>query len=84
MPEQDRLGQFRKFDPFPALKTLREEDIDDKSKQDWLAKAFVLVQTTWFITQCIARKVENIAVTELELTVCAYAVLSAVIYGFWW
>jgi hypothetical protein len=68
----------------PELRKLREEDIVDKSKQDWLAKGFVLVQATWFVTQCIARQVQNIAVTELELTACAYALLSAVIYGFWW
>jgi hypothetical protein len=44
----------------------------------------VLAQTTWFVTQCISRKVQNLALTELELIACAYAVLSAVIYGFWW
>jgi hypothetical protein len=71
-------------DEFPGLKTLNEEDISDRSKQDWLAKGFVLAQTTWFVTQCIARKVQNIDLTELELVACAYALLSAVIYGFWW
>ena len=77
----------KRYDPqfdFDGLKILQEEDINDKSKQDWLAKGFVLAQTIWFVTQCIARRVLHLALTELELTACAYAVLSAVTYGFWW
>ncbi|GJJ16224.1 hypothetical protein Clacol_010520 [Clathrus columnatus] len=67
-----------------ALKSCRDEEILDKSKRDWLAKAFAVAQTTWFVIQCIAREVQHLPLTEIELMTCAYALLSAVIYIFWW
>ncbi|GJJ09980.1 hypothetical protein Clacol_004205 [Clathrus columnatus] len=67
-----------------SLLSFREEDIQDKSKQDWLGKAFVLAQTIWFVTQCIARKIQHLPLTEIELIGCAYAALSTGIYFFWW
>ncbi|GJJ06825.1 hypothetical protein Clacol_001021 [Clathrus columnatus] len=67
-----------------TLVDCRREDIQDKSKQDGLAKTFALIQTIWFVVQCIARKVENLPLTEIELMTCAYAILSVAIYVFWW
>ncbi|GJJ06819.1 hypothetical protein Clacol_001015 [Clathrus columnatus] len=67
-----------------SLLSFREEDIQDKSKQDWLGKTFVLAQTIWFVTQCIARKIQRLPLTEIELIGCAYAALSTGIYFFWW
>lgn len=32
-----------------------EPEIKDKGKSDWLAKSLVLIQTSWFVMQCIAR-----------------------------
>ncbi|GJJ06793.1 hypothetical protein Clacol_000989 [Clathrus columnatus] len=64
-------------------KTL-EKDIQGRSKQDSLAKTFALVQTTWFVTQCITRRAQHLPLTEIELMACAYAALNAAIYFFWW
>ncbi|KDQ49521.1 hypothetical protein JAAARDRAFT_200800 [Jaapia argillacea MUCL 33604] len=49
---------------FPRIK---ESDIQDKSKLDALSKALIVVQTTWFILQCVARVLEQLPVTELEI-----------------
>ena len=59
-------------------------EIEDKGKSDWLAKTLVLLQTSWFIMQCIARAHEHLPVTHLEIVTLAYAAMNFVIYGFWW
>ena len=61
-----------------------EKEIKDKGKSNWLAKALVLVQTTWFVMQCIARGIRHLPVTELEIVTLAYATMSFGIYLFWW
>ena len=59
-------------------------EIQDKGKSDWLAKSLVLLQTSWFIMQCIARAREHLPVTHLEIVTLAYAAMNFVIYIFWW
>ena len=59
-------------------------EIEDKGKSDWLAKSLVLLQTSWFIMQCIARARKHLPVTHLEIVTLAYAAMNFVIYIFWW
>ena len=61
-----------------------EAEIKDRGKSDWLAKSLVLLQTSWFVMQCIARAVEHLPVTHLEIVTLAYAAMNFVIYIFWW
>ena len=61
-----------------------EAEIKDKGKSDWLAKSLVLLQTSWFVMQCIARAIEHLPVTHLEIVTLAYAAMNFVIYIFWW
>ena len=65
-----------------TMPTLAE--IEDKGKSDWLAKSLVLLQTSWFVMQCIARGIEQLPVTHLEIVTVAYAAMNLVIYAFWW
>ena len=61
-----------------------EAEIKDRGKSDWLAKSLVLLQTSWFIMQCIARGIKHLPVTHLEIVTLAYAAMNFVIYVFWW
>ena len=61
-----------------------EAEIKDKGKSDWLAKSLVLLQTSWFVMQCIARAIKHFPVTHLEIVTLAYAAMNFVIYAFWW
>ena len=61
-----------------------ETEIKDRGKSDWLAKSLVLLQTSWFVIQCIARGVKHLPVTHLEIVTLAYAAMNFVIYVFWW
>jgi len=60
------------------------EEIKDKSKGDVLSKALVIVQTGWFVLQCIGRGVQHLAITELEVVTLAFAALNLGTYWFWW
>ncbi|KDR72294.1 hypothetical protein GALMADRAFT_74058 [Galerina marginata CBS 339.88] len=66
------------------MPTITEAEIQDRSKGDGLAKALVIVQTTWFITQCIARRASGLVLTQLELITLALAALNSIMYFFWW
>jgi hypothetical protein len=70
--------------PAVTKKRILEAEIQDKSKGDGLSKTFALVQTMWFILQCISRATENLPVTELEVATCAFAVLNFATYILWW
>ena len=64
--------------------TITAAEIQDRAKGDFLSKSIAILQTSWFIIQCIARGVQGLAITELELVTLALASLNGVIYYFWW
>jgi len=66
---------------FPRIS---KAEIEDRSKGDVISKGLGFLQTSWFVTQCIARRAQGLPVTELELVTVAFAVLSVVIYILWW
>jgi len=66
------------------LRKISEGDIKDRSKGDILSKLIAILQTTWFILQCIARGQQKLTLTELELVTLALASLNAITYVFWW
>jgi hypothetical protein len=61
-----------------------ETELKDRGKSDGLTKLIVLVQTLWFVVQCIARGTQHLPLTELEVVTLAYTMLNFFIYVFWW
>jgi hypothetical protein len=76
----EKLVQSGAID-FPKI---AEKEIEDRSKGDIISKGLAVFQTGWFITQCIARGAEHLAITELEIMTVAFAFLNFVTYIFWW
>ncbi|KAF9460305.1 hypothetical protein BDZ94DRAFT_1137939, partial [Collybia nuda] len=60
------------------------EEIEDHSKGDEISKGLALLQTGWFILQCIARARQHLPLTELEIVTLAFAALNVVIRVIWW
>jgi len=89
---KDQNGQVLTIDRFKELierpdfdlPDIPEEDIEDRSKGDVLFKLIAILQTSWFIIQCIARGQQRLALTELELVTLALASLNAVTFAIWW
>ncbi|KAF8644825.1 hypothetical protein AX16_008243 [Volvariella volvacea WC 439] len=71
-------------DEVKEMPRIRKKEIQDRGKGDVLAKAIVILQTSWFVAQCIARRVEDLVLTELELVTLAFAALNVVTYILWW
>jgi len=67
-----------------AWPDITEEEINDRSKGDYLSKGIVVLQTTWFIVQFFARVASKLAITELEVVTLAFSTLIGVIYYLWW
>lgn len=61
-----------------------EEEIQDRSKTDWLGTSLVILQTGWFVMQCIARGKTHLPLSELEVVTLAYMVVNVWIYIVWW
>jgi len=67
------------------LSVVTEARINDHSKADGFAKGLALLQTCWFIIQCVARFSDSrLTLTELELVTAALAILGLVMYFLWW
>ena len=83
-PLHPLLARDLKRDDIYPFTMPTEAEIRDRGKSDWLAKSLVLLQTSWFIMQCIARAIGHLPVTHLEIVTLAYAAMNFVIYIFWW
>ncbi|SJL18581.1 uncharacterized protein ARMOST_22178 [Armillaria ostoyae] len=66
------------------LVAISPETIEDKSKGDALSKTFSILQISWFILQCVARAMQHLPITLLEMTALAFAGLSIIMYFLWW
>ncbi|KAI9507278.1 hypothetical protein F5148DRAFT_1285455 [Russula earlei] len=74
------MGGFMETGPSEIAKA----EIQDKSKGDVVSKMLVIANTSRFVVQCIARGVQGLPVTELELVTVAFATLNFVMYLLWW
>ena len=63
---------------------ITEEEIADRSKGDALSKIIFILQSSWFIFQCIERRVQALTLTQFELTTLALASLNAITFILWW
>ena len=78
------LSDLSQCDDYESFTMPTKAEIEDKGKSDWLAKSLILLQTSWFVIQCIARGIEHLPLTHLEIITLAYAAMNFVIYIFWW
>lgn len=62
---------------------ISEKEILDKSKADPTTKTIACLQSGWFVTQCIARGIEHLPVSPLEIITCAIILCTATTYFFW-
>ncbi|KZP19179.1 hypothetical protein FIBSPDRAFT_744307 [Athelia psychrophila] len=60
------------------------DELEGMSKGDARSKSIAVFQTLWFVAQCIARRIENLAITNLEIMTLAYTVMTMAMYTAWW
>jgi len=62
----------------------RDRDVKDRAKADSFAKAFTVLQSTWFLCSMIARWASSLPVSPIELATVAYVFCGVLIYGVCW
>jgi hypothetical protein len=79
-------NELRKFieEESVDMPFITKEDIEDRSRADVLSKGIALLQLVWFILQLIARLVQRLPITLLEIDTLAVVILTCVAYGLWW
>lgn len=64
---------------------LAKEDIQDKSKTDWVTKGIAILQVTRIILNVIVRHAIKLPITQMEIATIAFAVMAIFIYLVnWW
>lgn len=66
------------------LPDISEESILDKSKAHWLAKSILLIQALWFCANALARLIQGLSISLLEVTTFAHAFCTLITYALWW
>lgn len=78
------IAMFKELIKDPDFRiNITEEELNDKAKGDFLSKSIAFLQVSWFIAQCIARFVQRLGVTELEVLTLALASVNGIMYFFW-
>ncbi|RGP63631.1 hypothetical protein FLONG3_9844 [Fusarium longipes] len=62
---------------------IRKVNIDDKSKANTIQKALVLLQVTWMVTQCLARRIYNLPLSLLEIHTIVHVICAMFLYACW-
>ena len=84
LTHKDVISMLKKENENEKFSLPLEEEIQDRSKSDWLAKTIALLQTLWFVTQCVARGIDNLPTTELEIVTLAYTAINVGMFIAWW
>ena len=79
-----QICELRREGFLPKLPYISKEELDDKSKGNSFIKAIALFQIIWATIQIIVRAVRNIAISQLELAVIAFATCAVIIYLLYW
>lgn len=90
---QTDTGPPKRFDPADLVDMINDgtvetpmvsdADINDHSKASWLTKSLALLQVIWFVTQLLARAIERLPVTTLELFTMSIIVCALATYAFY-
>jgi hypothetical protein len=59
-------------------------DIEGRSKGDALSKGIAILQLGWFVLQLVARYIQHLPITLLEIDTLAIVSLACIAYGLWW
>ncbi|KAG1741646.1 hypothetical protein EDB19DRAFT_1634476, partial [Suillus lakei] len=78
----DELLQFVR-EGSVEMPVISEAEIEDRSKGDALSKGIAILQLAWFVTQLVARYIQNLPITLLETDTLAVAALTCIPYGLW-
>jgi len=75
---------LRQANLITKLPHITKEEIEDKSKSDKLIRGIAVIQIFWMLILIIARASRDLAISQLELSVIAFAICAIIIYILNW
>ncbi|KAL9094376.1 MAG: hypothetical protein Q9165_003226 [Trypethelium subeluteriae] len=78
--DAEQIYLCREMGLIRQLPDLSEDEIEDRSKSDFLVEAIAIVQLLWFCIQLLGRVVKNLAITQFEIFTFAFATCSSLTY----
>lgn len=67
-----------------TIPELSKDEIEDRSKADWMVKTLAIVQVSWFALGLLGRAVRHLPVTTLELFTVIIIFYTVATYVCWW
>lgn len=80
----DDIIELRSKKLIPSLPYITEDESNDKSKSDPFVRIIAIFQILSVVIQIIIRASRQLAVSQLEIAVVAFAVCAIIIYAFNW
>ncbi|KAF8859210.1 hypothetical protein BDZ45DRAFT_562078, partial [Acephala macrosclerotiorum] len=80
----DQLISLREAGFLPRLPFITLEELQDRNKSDSLIRVIAIIQISWSIVQIIVRAARQLAISQLEVAVVAFAACAIAIYGLNW
>jgi hypothetical protein len=77
-------GLIENLEEYEFFPVMTKEDIKDRAKADAFTKAFACLQAGWLVVQSIARAVQHLSISQLELATLAFVLCALIMYLFWW
>ncbi|KAF7304042.1 hypothetical protein MIND_00635500 [Mycena indigotica] len=77
-------AQLNQKGTIAAIRAVDAKDIEDKSKGDGFTKGVAFSQGLWFVVQTLARVIQRLPVTQLEVATAAFAAVSLCTWALWW
>ncbi|OBT55914.1 hypothetical protein VE04_03701 [Pseudogymnoascus sp. 24MN13] len=68
----------------PSVGLPSDEMIKAENKTDSLSKLIVVLQVSWFTTQCISRAAEKLPISQIEIGALAFVGCTMLTTAFWW
>jgi hypothetical protein len=78
------LYKLREINIIKRLPTISLNDIEDKSKGDFIVKGTAVVQVLWLLIQAIERAMKRLPISQLEIAVLAFSACTILTYLFYW
>jgi hypothetical protein len=83
-PNADQLYILRQNSTLTRLPLISVKQIQDKSKSDAFIKGTAILQVLWLVIQILVRGAKHLPVSQLEITVLAFAACTLLTYTFSW
>ncbi|PMD52698.1 uncharacterized protein K444DRAFT_668383 [Hyaloscypha bicolor E] len=82
-PINNRAIYYLAGKSYIEVPSVTKDEIQDHSKKDRVAKVVAIVQGTYMIAQCIARAIQHMQISNLELVTVAFVGCTCVTFFLW-